>query len=142
MTRPYLPNAWASCGRTYCVAQQHPRSSDKNPGTESLPFKTISAAAKVADTYDRVVIDEGVYREQVSILRHGYGIGQPRSLILFEAVPGKEVYVKGSDVFNPDWQDVGRGVFRADLPQSLFEKGGYWRVRPALSSGRLPDARQ
>ena len=124
MTRPYLPNAWASRGRTYCVAQQHPRASDKNPGTAALPFKTISAAAKVAGAYDRIMIDEGIYREQVPLLRHGHSY-YPRSWIAFEAVPGKEVYVKGSDVFDADWQDIGGAVHAADLPHTLFEEGAY-----------------
>ncbi len=53
----YIPTAWPSLGKTYYVSQGHPDASDKNPGTEALPFKTISAAAKVADMYDKVLID-------------------------------------------------------------------------------------
>ena len=124
MTRDYLPNTWPSLGKTYYVAQRHPQASDANPGTEASPFKTITAAAAVADMYDRVVIDEGVYREQIPILRHGHRY-RPRSWIVFEAAPGKEVYLKGSDVFNPDWESIGLGVYKAKLPEHLFEEGAY-----------------
>lgn len=89
MSRQYIPNAWASLGDTYHVAQRHPKASDENPGTEQLPFKTISAAAAVASTYDKIVIDEGVYREQVAIVRHGH-IYYPKSWISFEATRGKK----------------------------------------------------
>ena len=58
----YIPNAWASLGNIYHVAQDHPQASDENPGTTELPFKTISAGAAVACEYDRVLIDEGIYR--------------------------------------------------------------------------------
>ena len=71
MKRPYLPNAWPSIGKTYHVAQCHPQAADENPGTEAQPFETISAAARVAGAYDRIVIDAGIYREQVPIVRHG-----------------------------------------------------------------------
>lgn len=124
MNRRYIPNAWLSRGTTHHVAQRHPKASDDNPGTGQLPFKTISAAAAVASLFDKIVIDEGVYREQVPIARHGH-IYYPQSLIAFEAVRGKEVYVKGSDLFDADWKDIGGGIHAADLPRSLFEGGAY-----------------
>lgn len=123
MTRPYIPNAWP-LGTTFRVAQQHPGASDANSGTEALPFKTIAAAAAVAQPYDRIVIDEGVYREQVPIMRDG-NRNVPGSWIVFEAMTGKEVYLKGSDVFDGDWQEIGPGVFKASLPTSLFEPCAY-----------------
>jgi len=120
----FLPNAWPSLGKTYYVAQKHPAASDTNPGTQSLPFKTISAAAKVVEPYDRVLIDEGIYREQVPVFRHGHPY-YPGGWIVFEAVRGKEVCVKGSDVFEAEWQDLGGGVHAAALPRHLFEEGTY-----------------
>lgn len=120
----YIPNAWASLGNIYHVAQDHPQASDENPGTTELPFKTISAGAAVACEYDRVLIDEGIYREQVPLLRHGHAY-YPSSWIVFEAVAGKEVHVKGSDVFEAEWTGLGDGVYAADLPQTLFAGGAY-----------------
>ena len=63
----YLPNAPASEGNTYYVAQNVPRASDDNPGTEELPLRTVSKAASVVDQCDTVVIDEGALREEVSL---------------------------------------------------------------------------
>ena len=122
--KKYVPNAWESMGKTYYVARNNPRASDDNPGTKSLPFKTISKAAAVADMYDKVVIDKGIYREQVPLLRHGHRY-QPRSLIVFKAAPGRKVYLKGSDVFTAEWQEIGEGLHKAKLPAHLFEDGAY-----------------
>ena len=113
----YIPNAWPSLGETYYVAQGHPEASDDNPGSEALPFKTISAAARVVRDYDRAVIDEGVYREQVPLAREGRR-NLPDSWIVFAAAPGKQVYLKGSDPFHADWKAIGPGVFKAALREA------------------------
>ena len=123
MTRQYVPNAWP-LGSTHHVAQQRPEAADSNPGTAAQPFKTISAAAKVVQPYDTILIDEGIYREQVPIVREG-NRNISGSWIVFAAVTGKEVYLKGSDVFDPEWQEIGPAVFKAPLPKSLFEKNAY-----------------
>jgi len=81
MSKRYIPNAWDTHGDTYYVAQDNPNASDHNPGTEELPFKTISAAAAKARGYDQVLIDQGVYREQVPIIKHG-SPWDPQSLLL------------------------------------------------------------
>ena len=117
MHRTYIPNTWL-LGNTYHVARQHPEASDENPGTEALPFKTISAAAMVARKYDRIMIGEGIYREQVPIAQEG-DRNIPGSWIVFSAVPGQEVYLKGSDLFDTDWDEVEPGIHRAALPETL-----------------------
>lgn len=120
----YFPNAPGSTGKTYYVAQHHPKAADTNPGTKELPFKTISKAASAVDMYDTVIIGAGTYREQVPLLRNGH-IYIPESLITFKAAPDAEVYLKGSDVFEAEWQDAGDGVYEAKLPEFLFEPGTY-----------------
>ena len=124
MTREYTPNAWEQLGAVYHVAKNHPKASDENPGTRQLPLKTISAASAKARDFDEILIDEGVYREQVSITGHGIP-WEPRSQLLFRAIPGKEVYLLGSDPFNEKWKEVASGIFRANLPASLFADGIY-----------------
>ena len=124
MAREYIPNAWLSLGKTYHVAQCSPNASDANPGTEALPFETISAAAAVACKYDRVVIGEGVYREQVPLPRDG-DRNLPSSWIVYEGAPDAKVYLKASDPFDPDWERIEPGVHRAALPESLFQAGAY-----------------
>ncbi|OHA29600.1 MAG: hypothetical protein A3G52_00705 [Candidatus Taylorbacteria bacterium RIFCSPLOWO2_12_FULL_43_20] len=51
---------------TYYVDQNHPSSNDNNTGTESLPFKTIQAAANIVDPGDTVLIKAGTYQDQLS----------------------------------------------------------------------------
>ena len=123
MSRAYIPNAWP-LGRVFHVAQRHPEAADENAGSEARPLRTISAAAKVAHAYDRIVIDEGTYREQVPIVRAG-NRNIAASWIVFAAAPGKEVYLKGSDVFDAHWDQVEPGIHQAPLPRRLFESGIY-----------------
>jgi hypothetical protein len=134
----YLPNAWDSLGRTYYVAQNHPRAADENPGTRARPFKTIGRAAAVADRYDTVLIDAGTYREEVLLAHQGH-VYVPRSLILYRALPGKKVWLKGSDLFTPTWEAVSPGVYRARLPEPLFKGGAY---NPYALSCVLDEPRQ
>ena len=124
MARRYIPNAWEQVGDTYYVAQKQANASDDNPGTEELPFKTISAAAGEARDFDQVLIDEGVYREQVPITGHGIP-WEARSHLLFRAVPGKKVYLTGADPFDAKWEELAAGTYKAKLPESLFDEGTY-----------------
>lgn len=88
--------------RTIVVNQKHARASDRNPGTEALPLRTISAAAERAQPGDTVLVRAGVYRERVAPARGGEE-GKP---ITYAAAPGEDVYVKGSELWQPQWQAV------------------------------------
>jgi len=44
---------------------------DTNPGSKSKPFKTISAAAAIAQPGDVITVHEGIYRERVNPPRGG-----------------------------------------------------------------------
>lgn len=86
--------------RTYWVSQKHPKASDENPGTEDLPFRTISRACEVVRPGERVLIDSGIYRECVRPVRGGEG---PGAMISFEAVPGTSPIISGAEVWQTDW---------------------------------------
>lgn len=109
--------------RVYHVAARHPRAADDNPGTDTLPWKTISRAAQVLQPGEKVVVHEGVYREHIAPARGGEG---PDRMIAYEAAPGEQVIVKGSEVWRPEWTldeqvPVAEGqVWQADLPAELF----------------------
>ena len=120
----YFANARDLTRRIYHVACNHPEASDDNPGDERLPFMTISRAAALAEMYDRIVIDEGIYREEVRLVNNGHAF-QPDGMIWFQAVPGKKVYLRGSDVFEPEWEHLGAGIYKAPLPECLFKSGAY-----------------
>ncbi|MBI2302101.1 MAG: right-handed parallel beta-helix repeat-containing protein [Armatimonadetes bacterium] len=103
-----LTAALAAQGKVYLVAQGQPGAADGNAGTAEAPFKTISAAAKVVQAGDTVLIGTGVYREAVVIEASG-SEGQP---ITFAADPGAEVTVTGADVLT-DWR-------REDGPANVY----------------------
>lgn len=76
--------------------------SDTNPGTESQPLKTISAAASLAETNNhnnigtRITIDAGTYRESVSLTHNSKDTTWP---ITFDAATGASVIVSGATVY-------------------------------------------
>ena len=90
--------------------------SDNNAGSKSKPFKTISAAAQVAQPGDVITVHEGIYRERVNPPRGGASDDQR---IVYQAAPGETVVIKGSEVIN-DWQKVQGDVWKVVLPNSVF----------------------
>ncbi|MBU1734118.1 MAG: exo-alpha-sialidase [Verrucomicrobia bacterium] len=120
----YVPNGSERKGRIFHVAQRNPKANDANPGTKTLPFKTISKAAALAKMHDSVVIDAGVYREEI-ILPEKTPLFDYFGVPSFRAAPGKKVWIRGSDVFAPEWRPVAGSVYRARLPEELFNEGAY-----------------
>jgi len=87
--------------RTYYVNNQHLAADDANPGTEALPWRSISRAAELLQPGERVVIAAGVYRESVHPARGGVS---PERMISYEAAPGAKVVIKGSILLDGDWR--------------------------------------
>lgn len=104
--------------RTYFVDGSNPRARDDGPGTEAEPFRTIDRAAQVLQPGERVVVAAGVYRERVRPRRGGTG---PDRMISYEAAPGAAVVLKGSKVLQAKWEAASPRVWRAALPEALFE---------------------
>lgn len=65
---------------------------DKNPGTEELPWKTISKASKELYPGQTLYIKEGIYQEVVIPVRSGTS----GRYITYSAYPGDEVVIDGS----------------------------------------------
>ncbi len=107
--------------RVYYVDQDHPAAADENPGTEEAPFLTIQRAAEVVQPAEKVLIKSGIYREWVRPRRGGTG---PDGMISFEAAPGAEAVISGSDVLKATWTNSGRSrsanVWKANLPVEFF----------------------
>ena len=94
-----------------------PRGDDGNAGTRAEPLKTISAAAERAMPGDVVYVLEGVYRERVTPRRGG----EPGRPIVYRGQPGKRVFIKGSEVWEPAWNEKGDGIYWAVPDESLFD---------------------
>lgn len=108
--------------RMHYVDQQHPGASDSNSGTEEAPFLTVQRAAEVVEPAEKVLIKSGIYREWVQPRRSGNGVDE---MISFEAAPGAEAIIRGSQVLGAKWtnSDVARSVsvWVVDLPEEFFE---------------------
>jgi len=119
-------------GRTYVVDGR--KGSDKATGTGRRPFKTINRAAEVAGPGETVLVRAGVYRERVDP-KGGGKVGRP---VTYAAAPGEEVFIRGSEVFRPEWRPVRgpKGVFRGSLAAVPFGTKAY---RGHLDAGRYGD---
>jgi len=90
--------------------------SDSNAGSASKPFKTISAAAQVAQPGDAITVHEGIYRERVTPPRGGESDAKR---IVYQAAPGEKVEIRGSEVVK-NWEKVQDNVWKVTLPNTFF----------------------
>jgi hypothetical protein len=103
-------------GSVFYVHKSHPQSSDLNPGTESLPWKTIRHAANVVQAGETVYVkgDGATYTESSS--QEGWNTptlnpahsGTPGNPITFRAYPGHRVTIVNAHPFNPVLGTSGR----------------------------------
>jgi len=89
---------------------------DRNDGSPSRPYQTISAAAAVAQPGDVITVHEGTYRERVTPPRGGESDSKR---IVYQAAAGEQVMIKGSEVVR-NWKPFLSGVWKAVLPNSYF----------------------
>ncbi len=89
---------------------------DTNKGSASKPFKTISAAARVAQPGDVITVHAGVYRERIAPPRGG---ASDRKRIVYQAAPGEKVEIKGSEVVR-NWVKVQDDTWKVTLPNAFF----------------------
>jgi len=105
--------ACTACGREYHVSTA---GDDANAGSKAKPFKTISAAADIAQPGDVITVHEGLYRERVNPPQGGTS---DENRIVYQAAPGEKVVIKGSEVIK-GWKKVGGDVWKVTLPNSFF----------------------
>jgi alpha-L-arabinofuranosidase len=105
--------ACAPSGHEYHVSVN---GSDTGDGTAKAPFKTISAAAAIAQPGDVITVHAGIYRERVNPPRGGLSESER---ITYKAAPGEQVLIKGSEVVK-GWELVQDDTWKAVVPNSLF----------------------
>ncbi len=100
-------------GRTLHVAID---GDDAHDGTETRRLRTISAAARLARPGDTITVHAGTYRERITPPRGGTSDARR---ITYQAAPGAQVEIKGSEVVR-NWTKVGGDVWQAVLPNTFF----------------------
>jgi hypothetical protein len=88
----------AQTGPTYYYVA--PGGNDSNPGTESLPWKTLAKAASTATANTTVFIKQGTYKERL-IPRSSGTVEGP---ITFASYPGDSVTISGEGIEFPTGQ--------------------------------------
>lgn len=116
--------------KTYYVDGLAKNADDQGPGTKERPFRTINHAAQLLQPGERVVIEEGVYREEVRPIRGGTS---PDALISYEAAPGAKVVVKGSAVVK-DWHRSEGWNFGIDSQTHTPVQAWALKLDPSLFS--------
>ncbi len=89
---------------------------DGAKGDATAPFRTIARAARLARPGDTVVVRAGVYRERVSPPRGG----QPGKPITYRGEQLGRVFIKGSDVWQPEWNKHNNAVYFGMLDEAMF----------------------
>lgn len=109
--------------------------SDSNRGSVRKPFLTIQHAAELAQPGDVITVHEGVYRERVNPPRGGTS---DEKRIVYQAAPGAQVTIKGSEIIK-GWKQLEGDVWSVSLPNSFF---GDFNPYSDLIQGDWYEARQ
>jgi len=105
--------ASAASAREYHVSVN---GDDLHDGDAARPLRTISAAARLAQSGDVITVHEGVYRERISPTRGGES---DQKRIVYQAAPGEKVVIKGSEVVK-GWQKVENDAWKVTIPNGFF----------------------
>ena len=89
---------------------------DQNPGSVSAPFKSISAAARIARAGDMITVHQGIYRERINPVNGG---SSDLNRIVYQAAAGEKVVIKGSEEIK-EWKKVEGSVWKVVIPNSFF----------------------
>lgn len=108
-----LLSSWGISSQEYHVSVN---GDDDNPGSESKPFKTITAAANIARPGSTITVHEGIYRERVDPPRGGTS---DENRITYRSSPGEKVVIKGSEIIK-GWEQIGKGIWKVSIPNDFF----------------------
>jgi alpha-N-arabinofuranosidase len=89
---------------------------DSNNGSLIQPLLTITKASMLALPGDRIVVHKGTYREMIVLPSGGNTNG---SRIIYEAAPGEDIFVKGSERIKT-WTHIRGHTWRVEIDESFF----------------------
>lgn len=92
--------------KTLYVSQNHQNASDENDGSKDKPFKTINKAASVLQPGETVMIESGIYREEIFPVNGGTGADK---MCVYQSSPNANVVIKGSIVLKTENWKKGEG---------------------------------
>lgn len=123
--------------KEYHVDTNAKHASDENDGSKERPFKTIQAAANVAEAGTRVWIHGGVYRECV---KPQFGGESPEQMVSYEAYGDGEVVIKASEVVDEFYPSEGWNLRGFGTPANGQDKLQVWEIRldPDMFRGYNP----
>jgi len=90
---------------------------DNATGSSLEPFRTISLAAKIAQSGDTITVHEGIYRERINPLNGG---SNDLNRIVYQAAKEEKVVIKGSEIIN-HWKEVKGSVWKVVIPNAFFK---------------------
>ena len=116
---------------------KNPVANDSNDGSAERPFRTIQAAAEVAEAGTRVLIHGGVYREWVHPVHGGTDAVH---MISYEAFGDGEVCIKASEEVTGFTQSIGWRLNQGFQMASKTENPVIWQycLQPELFMGYNP----
>jgi len=125
--------------RVLYVAQKDPQASDDNDGSKQAPFRTIQAAAQIAEPGTHILIGPGEYHECVRPARGG---SAPEKMICYEAIEKGSVVIKASEEVHNFEKSIGwrlRGM-GAQLSDAEADKCKIWchKLDPDMFRGYNP----
>ncbi|WP_159452616.1 DUF1565 domain-containing protein [Pedobacter nyackensis] len=113
----YAQNSFADSSKSrYKEYHVSIKGNNANDGSQTKPFKTISAAANVAMPGDVITVHAGVYREQITPPRGG---NSDNERIVYQAAKGEKVEIKGSEIIK-GWQKEKNDTWVVKVPNTLF----------------------
>jgi len=93
------------------VSQRTPQASDMNPGTAQRPFLTIGRAVREMSPGDRILIEEGVYREALDFRKSRLSTTDPTARpSSVQAVKNASVTISAAEVVE-NWEALGDGLY-------------------------------
>jgi len=118
MKRLKLLTFFLLCAATVLAKEYHVSimGNNQNNGSQAKPWRTINFAAQMAQPGDVITVHGGTYRERID---PAFGGESDTRRIVYQAAPGEEVEIKGSEVIT-GWRKDMNGTWKVTVPNSFF----------------------